>query len=342
MLQKVAVYYKNDDIRIEERPLPSIEAGEILLKVMASGICGSDVMEWYRIKNAPRVLGHEVAGIVENCGANVARFKKGDRIFVTHHVPCNSCRWCLKGLHTACDMLHRTNFDPGGFAQFLRVPAVNVDRGAFLLPDTMSFEQATFIEPLACVIRGFRTAGFKPAESVLVLGSGIAGILTIALAQSLGAGRIFATDINPYRLELAKKFGACAVFDANQDLIKGLLKINDGYPPEFIAVCTGAPQAFAGALACADRGARLLFFAPAAPGTEIPFPLFDFWNKGITISSSYGAAGKDLSDAIELIRAHRVPVEAMITHRLALSEAAQGFELVAKAQNSLKVILEPN
>ncbi|MEO0185669.1 MAG: alcohol dehydrogenase catalytic domain-containing protein, partial [candidate division WOR-3 bacterium] len=158
---RVAVYYNNHDIRIEERPLPEIGDNELLVKVIASGICGSDVMEWYRIKSAPRVLGHEIAGEIVRTGKGIKNFKIGDRVFVSHHVPCNVCRYCAKGYHTVCETLKKTNFDPGGFAEYLRVPEINVKFGTFLLPDKVSYEEGTFIEPLGCVIRGQRFAKMK-------------------------------------------------------------------------------------------------------------------------------------------------------------------------------------
>jgi len=151
---RVAVYYNNNDVRLEEMPVPAIGQHEMLVRVEASGICGSDVMEWYRIMRAPLVLGHEIAGTIAEVGKDVTRYKVGDRVFVSHHVPCNTCRYCLAGHHTVCDTLRSTNFDPGGFAEYLRVPAINVDRGVFLLSDEMSFDQGVFIEPLACVYRG--------------------------------------------------------------------------------------------------------------------------------------------------------------------------------------------
>ena len=148
------MYYSNQDVRVEEMPVPRIGPGELLLRVEASGICGSDVMEWYRLTRAPLVLGHEVAGEVVQAGEGVERFREGDRLVVTHHVPCNACHYCLSGHHTVCDTLRQTHFDPGGFSEYLRVPAINVDRGAFRLPDGVSFEEASFAEPLACVLRG--------------------------------------------------------------------------------------------------------------------------------------------------------------------------------------------
>ena len=171
---RVAMWYNNRDVRIEEMPIPQIGFGELLVRVEACGICGSDVMEWYRLDRAPLVLGHEIAGEIVKVGDGVERYKEGERVSAAHHVPCNTCRYCLSGHHTVCDTLRRTNFDPGGFAEYIRLPAINVDRGVFLLPDEVSDEEATFIEPLACVLRGQRLAHMSPGDSVLVIGSGIA------------------------------------------------------------------------------------------------------------------------------------------------------------------------
>ena len=189
-------------------PRPVIGPGEILVRIAASGVCGSDVLEWYRIKKAPLVLGHEVAGTVAEVGAGVTAWRVGDRVAVTHHVPCNTCPACLGGHHTACTTLHTTNFDPGGFAEYVRVPALQTDRGVLRLPDEVSFDEGTFAEPLGCVVRAQRLARVGPGDSVLVMGSGISGLLHVALARALGAGTIMATDINPWRLEAARRFGA--------------------------------------------------------------------------------------------------------------------------------------
>ena len=176
---RVAMYYSNNDVRLEEMPTPQIGSGELLVKVHASGICGSDVMEWYRIEKAPLVLGHEIAGEVAAVGDGVEGYKEGDRITAAHHVPCNTCHYCLSGHHTVCDTLRQTNFDPGGFAEYVRLPAINVACGVFPLPDEVSYEEATFTEPLACVLRGQRMAGMQSGCSVLVIGSGIAGLLHV-------------------------------------------------------------------------------------------------------------------------------------------------------------------
>lgn len=338
---RVAKYYNNRDVRLEEMPMPRIGPGELLVKVLASGICGSDVMEWYRIARAPLVLGHEIAGEIVEVGEGVERYKVGDRVFVSHHVPCNTCRYCLNGYHTVCDTLRGTNFDPGGFAEYLRVPRINVDRGVFLLPDELSFEDGVFIEPLACVVRGQRLAGLKPGQTVLVLGSGISGLLHIALARAYGAGRIVATDVNEYRLNAARRFGADAVIHAEEDVPARLRQANEDRLADLVIVCTGASPAFAQAFRLVDRGGTILFFAPAAPGVEVPLHVNDFWRNGITLLPSYGGAPVDIAVAIELIRARRVPVGEMVTHRLSLAETGLGFRLVAEAGESIKVIVEP-
>ena len=137
---RVAVYYNNNDVRLKEMPIPQIGDNELLVKIIASGICGSDVMEWYRIKTAPLVLGHEIAGEIVEVGKDVQGFKIGDRVFVSHHVPCDSCRYCQSDRHTVCETLRSTNFDPGGFAEYVRIPQINAQIGTFKLPDEMSFE----------------------------------------------------------------------------------------------------------------------------------------------------------------------------------------------------------
>ncbi|MBI2861363.1 MAG: alcohol dehydrogenase catalytic domain-containing protein [Chloroflexi bacterium] len=338
---RVAMYYNNHDVRLEEMPIPRIRPGELLVRVMASGICGSDLMEWYRIPKAPLVLGHETTGVISAVGKGIEGYKEGDGVVVSHHVPCNTCNHCLKGHYTVCDTLRHTNFDPGGFAEYIRVPAINVDRGVYVLPDTVTFEEGTFVEPLGCAVRGQRLAHMQPGQSVLIIGSGIAGLLHIQLARAVGAGRIFATDIVEYRLEAAQRFGANAVIHAEEDVPARLHQLNDGWLADLVIVCTGAPRAVAQALQCVERGGTVLLFAPTEPGVTVPFPLWDVWHDGITITTSYAAAPVDTRIAIELIRAARVQVREMITHRLSLAETGMGFRLVTDAQDCIKVIIEP-
>ena len=337
---RVAMYYNNSDVRLEELPKPTAGPGELVMKVISSGICGSDVMEWYRIKKAPIVLGHEVTGEIVEVGEGVDRFQLGDRVVVTHHVPCNTCHYCLAGHHTLCDTLHSTTFDPGGFAEYLRIPAINVDRGTFLLPPEVSYDVGSFVEPLGCAVRAQRVAKVSPGQSVLVLGSGMSGLLHIMLAKAYGAGRIMATDITDFRKEAAAKFGADHVIDARDDVAARVQAIN-GRGADVVIVATAAPPAIGQALEAVDRGGTVLFYALHSPEVSFDLNPREFMLKGVTLVSSYAAAPVDLELALELLRSRRVEVDEMITHRLPLEKTQEGFQLVVKAQDSLKVIVDP-
>ena len=338
---RVAVYYNNHDVRLEERPVPAIAANEVLVKVLASGICGSDVLEWYRLPKAPLVLGHEIAGEIVQVGADVENWSVGQRVFVSHHVPCNMCRYCLSDHHSVCDTLAKTNFDPGGFSEYLRVPAINVRNGLYELPSGMSYERAVFVEPLACVYRGQQHVGWKPGRRVLVIGAGMAGLLHVQLAAKSGAAKVVAVDINPGRLELARSFGADHTIVAGSDMIDCFKSVNDGRLAEIVVVATGAKAAVEQAFQAVDRGGAILFFAPTDPGVKIDMPFNDLWRKEISMTSSYAGSPRDILAAIELISAGRIDVDPMITHRLPLAETQKGFALVAEAGASIKVVIEP-
>ncbi|MGB8218552.1 MAG: alcohol dehydrogenase catalytic domain-containing protein [Candidatus Methanoperedens sp.] len=324
---KTAVYYNNNDIRIEDRPKPEIKNGEILVKVKASGICGTDLMEWYRIKKAPRVLGHEMAGEIVESKSD--KFKIGQRVFVSHHVPCNECKYCLAGNHTACETLHKGNYDPGGFSEFVRVPEINVEEGTYILPDNVTYEEGTMIEPLACVVRAQRIIGVGEGQTVLVMGSGISGLLNIRMAK-LRKAKVIATDINEYRLKMAKESGADEVFNANEELdIKA----------DRIVMCTGAMPAFEAAFRYIDRKGVIMLFA--IPNKNISIPVEDFWRNELAIVSSYGAAPVDLEEAFELIKTGEINVKDMITHRVKLVDIQKGFRIAGEAKDSLKVVVVP-
>ena len=336
------MYYNNYDVRIQDAPIPEIGDDEALLKVMASGICGSDVIEWYRVPKAPIVLGHEATGIIDKVGTKVRSLKIGDRVFVSHHVPCNQCRYCKRGFHTACHTLHTTNYYPGGFSQYIRVPKINIDFGIYKLPDEMSFEEGTFIEPLACVSRGQRLAGLQKDDTILIIGGGIAGILHAQLAKFKGLKNIIVADINLYRLELAKKFGATHTLNAKENLPLGLKEVNAGRLADQVIVCTGATSASLSALNCVENGGTILFFAVPDPSVKLPVPINQFWRNEITMQTSYGAAPNDLEESLRVLATKQLNVKDMITHQLSLSKAQEGFRLMAEAGQSLKVILLPN
>lgn len=323
---KTAVYYSNSDIRIEERAKPDIKDGEILVKVRASGICGTDLMEWYRIKKAPRVLGHEMCG--EIAESKSGKFKPGERVFVSHHVPCNECKYCVAGNHTACETLHKGNYDPGGFSEFVRVPKINVERGTYVLPEHVSYEEGTMIEPLACVVRAQRIIGVREGHTVLVMGSGVSGLLNIRLAQFKKA-KVIATDIDEYRLKMARESGAEA-YNANEDLeVKA----------DRIVMCTGAMPAFEQAFKYVDRKGMIMLFA--IPNRNICIPSEDFWRNELALVSSYGAAPVDLEEALGLIKDGKINVRDMITDRVKLEDIQRGFRIAGEGRESMKVVVVP-
>ncbi|MFH1189877.1 MAG: alcohol dehydrogenase catalytic domain-containing protein [Candidatus Omnitrophota bacterium] len=339
---RIAMYYANNDVRIEEAAKPAIGEGELLVRVEASGICGSDVMEWYRIHRVPLVLGHEIAGTVVEAGKGVKRFRTGDRVAVAHHVPCGECRYCKSGHETVCDTLRKTNFDPGGFSELVRVPKINVERGVFALPDKISFEDATFIEPLACVLRGQRLAKLAEGKTVLVVGSGISGILHIKAAREAGAGLIFATDISKFRLEAAISAGADQAINAKEYTPAGLRELNGGYLADLVIICAGAGSALEQGIRSVERGGTILVFSAAGKDALIPVPANDiFWRSEVTIMSSYAGSPQDHVEALKKISLEKIRVYDMITHRLPLAETGLGFRLVSEANESMKVIIQP-
>lgn len=338
---RVAVYHSNRDIRLETRPVTPPGPGELLIEVTASGICGSDLMEWYRRPRAPAVLGHEVAGRVLATGNGVARLAAGERVVATHHVPCLECRYCRTGRETACDLLRRTNFDPGGFAQYVRVPAVNVERGVFRLPNHVSDDAGSLVEPLACAVRALRRAAVCPGHTVLVIGAGVSGCLNVLAARARGAERVLASDPQAVRRRFAEELGADRTFDAREPVAEAL-RDELGRGADAVIVCTGARPAITQALEAVDRGGTVLFFAPMGPDETYALPFNDvFWRRQVTLTSSYGAGPDDLAEALDLIASGRVAVERMITHRLPLERVQEGFALMLEARESLKVIVDP-
>jgi len=340
---KVGMYYNNRDVRVQEMPVPEVGDKDLLIEVKASGICGSDIMEWYRIKKAPLVLGHEIAGDVVEVGKDIEKYEVGDRVFATHHVPCDECRTCYRGHQTACETFHtESNFTPGGFAQYVRVTGRSVGKGILKLPDEVSYVQGSFIEPLGTVVRGLRAADIKPGDSMLVLGSGPIGLMQIKLAKTLGAGKVIATDVHEYRLKKAKEFGADYTVHAKEDVPAFIKDQNDGNLVDKVINCTGALSATEQALKSVDKGGTVLFFAVPKPGENITVDINDFWRDSKSIKVSYGAAPLDNLQALELLRAGNVKVDDVITHRKSLEEIAEGFRLASEGTECLKVIIEPN
>jgi len=222
------------------------------------------------------------------------------------------------------------------------LPAINVERGTWNLPEDVSFDAGTFVEPLGCVLRGQRLAGIRPGTSVLVLGSGISGLLHINLAAASGAGLIVATDISQYRLQQAKKFGADAALAADEDVAGRFRELNNGAGADVVIVCAAARAVFSQAMAAVGRGGTILLFAPTDQGVTMPISINDlFWRRDVTITTTYAASPADCVCALELIKRQRVAVREMISHRFGLADIGKGFRLVAEPEESMKIIIRP-
>jgi L-iditol 2-dehydrogenase len=335
---KVSYWYSNKDIRIEEIPTPKPGPGELLVKVISCGICGSDIVEWYRLPRAPLVQGHEIGAEVLEAGGSIKKYHPGDRVLIVPKVPCLECRYCRNGHHPQCSEVKARL--PGGFAEYILVPEILVERGTYLLPDSVSFDQSTFIEPLACVVRAQRLAGIKGGQTVLVAGCGVAGLLHVKLAKAKQC-RVIATDVNKGRLEFAERNGADIAVDAAED-VSGLLAAEGGKMPDVVMLCTSAVSAVDQAWKCVDKGGTVVFFSVPGPDKKVVVPVNDFWTKEIKILTSYYCGPPDIDDALKLIESGTIQTDELITHRLPLKEIEKGFRLVMEGKEAMKVIIRPN
>lgn len=335
---RVALWYNNSDIRIHEVPMPEPGPREMLVKVLSCGICGSDVVEWYRLPRAPLVQGHEIGAEVVKTGDAVKGYKPGNRVCIAPKVPCLKCSYCSNGHYPVCSEVKDRL--PGGFAEYILVPENLVEKGTYRLPAHVTYDQSTFIEPLACVVRSQNLAGLRDAQTVLVLGCGMSGLLQVKMAKSRNC-RVVAVDVNKARLHLALKAGADAVLDAGED-VSGKLTARYGRKADVVLVCTGALAAIDQSWSCVDKGGAVVFFAVPGPGKQVTIPINEFWTREIRVLTSYYCGPSDMVTALELIASRTIQVDDMVTHRLPLNEVAHGFKLVMTGQESIKVIIRPN
>lgn len=339
---KAAVYYNNRDVRLEDYPDPVIGPGELKVKVDSCGLCGGDAMEWYLVHKAPIVLGHEPTGTVVEVGDGVTKFKPGDRVFVHHHVACMSCHYCRRGYFTMCEQFAQTHIYPGAFAEYVRVPAENVVHDVHLLPDWVSFEEGTLIEPVACVVKGIKLAGIQPGDTVAVVGSGFMGLNFIQLARVWGAGRIVAFDFSDWRLGKALELGAdFAINSAKDDGLEALKEVNQGRGADSVIVTPNGVKAIEFGLTLAGKGATVHFFAPPDPKEQLVLHPTDLFFREITITTTYSCSHVDTAQALQFIASGRINAKALITHRFGLDRVAEGIALFERADQSLKTIIKP-
>nr|HET6904395.1 zinc-dependent dehydrogenase [Ktedonobacteraceae bacterium] len=333
-------YHSNQDIRIIDLPVPAIGPGELLIQMRACGLCASDVMQWYMQPRAPLYPGHEPVGIIAAIGDGVTQFAPGQRVFVHHHVPCMICHFCQRGSYSQCVTFRATRLYPGGLAEYIRVPALNVRLDVLTLPPELSFEAATLIEPLACCLRGINRSAMQPGDTVLILGAGSNGLMLAQLAQQRGATRVVIIDPIAYRRQHALDIGIDYAIDSHvSDLLQQIYKVNNGRKPDIVLVTPSIISAMQQGLSLVSAGGTVLFFAPPPPTETLAISPHNLFFQEITLRTSYSAGPYETRLALDLLHTQHIRAESVITHRFALQDAAQAFQLVAQPGNALKAII---
>ncbi len=344
---KVAKLYNFNDIRIEDIPIPEIGPKDALLKTKACGICSGDVMPWYIEKKAPLVIGHEPAGEIVELGSEILNskfeilnFKIGDRVFTHHHAPCFTCRFCKRGDYVQCETWRETKIIPGGVSEYILIPQINLENDTLNLPDTLSYEDGTLIEPTACVVKALKRVHIRRGDTVLVIGLGVMGQINILLARKYGAEKIIGADMIPFRLQKAKEFGADEVIDASKSkLIEAFKDLTRGEMADVVIVGPNSAEAMKQGIASVGAGGKVLFFTPAKPGETLSINPNELYFKDINIITSYSCGPTDTADALELIEQGIVRAEKLVTHRFPIEKTAEAFRLTAEAKDSLKSVI---
>lgn len=337
-----AVYDRDGSITVKDVRLEPLQRGELLVRITACGICPGEVMSWYVARKAPFALGHEPVGVVEACGEGVETLQAGDRVFVHHHAPCMTCRHCVRGDFVQCETWRSSKLVPGGMSRLAIVPEANVSADVLALPESMSDDRATFVEPLATVVKSVRRARIRKGDRVLVIGLGVMGLLHVMLVRSFGAELVIGADGVGSRRAKATELGADHAFNQTAaPLSVGVKNVTGGLGADVVIVGPGSVEAMESAAACVAPGGTIVLFTPLSPHERWSLPVHDFYFKDISVVSSYSAGPNETREALELLRGG-LRVERLITHRFGLSEVRTAYRLVADAGEALKVIVYPN
>jgi L-iditol 2-dehydrogenase len=336
--------YVNGPSSVEIRSVqrPPVGTGELLVQMRACGVCGSDLEKIYGKYSQPSMrLGHEPAGIVSEVGPDMKNFKKGDRVFVHHHVPCYSCHFCLHGDETMCQKYSETNLSPCGLAEEFLVPAWNVSHGGVIkLPEQISFEEASMIEPLACCIRAWNKVRFKKDDSVAILGAGPTGMMHVILSKIYGIKEIFCFDINNFRLNFAKQLGVTQTFHpTDTDAYSKILGKTENRGVDIAIVATGNLDAVLQSTELVRKGGTIVLFGVPSKDAKISIDVSKVYSKEITVTPSYAASEIDTNAAFEIIKQGKIDVKRLITHRFDLSESAKALEYAHQGNDSMKIIV---
>jgi L-iditol 2-dehydrogenase len=337
-----AVVSHNHQSRIQEVPKPVLQKGDLLLQIKACGVCFSDVHKLrFQKLDKPVILGHEVAGEVVEVGSEVSKFKVGDRVVAAHHVPCLRCHYCRHGNISMCSQFKKTNLDPGGFAEFVRVPATHVESVAFLIPAGLTENEASFMEPLGCSVRAIKRAGIQRSDVVVLVGLGSIGLLLLQLIRHAGAECI-GVDLDQQRREFAKRFGLAAAFAGSEPGFQEYLaKVTEGRGADGVLLTAGNPALVSAALTWLREGGTCTIFASLHPESDVQLDWNQLYYRELNIVSSYSASPADLSEALELLGTGVVCVADLTRNTFSLeqfSDAVAGIE----NRTILKAIMTPN
>ena len=326
-------------VSVIETAIPAIAAGEALMRTRAAGICGSDLLDWYVRQKAGTVLGHEVAGEIVAVGEGVSAFSPGDRIVPHHHAPCLECASCRTGRFVHCAAWRSSALDPGGMAEFVRIPAGNLARDTQKIPRSLSDEEASLSEPLATVVKAFRRGRFEKGQSVLVVGLGPMGQLAVRLARALGASRIAGADRVPSRITKARESGA-ETFDVEREVIvEGAHRLSDGKGFDFVFVGPGKSDVICSAALAVASGGVLLLFTTPPPQEALALSAHDLYFREVALVPSYSCGPDDMRIALELLATRRVEVADIVTHRFPIERAREAFARARQTEGSLKVMI---
>ncbi|MDI1472493.1 MAG: zinc-dependent dehydrogenase [Thermodesulfovibrio sp.] len=340
---KVAKLYKFNNIRIEEIPVPQIGKRDALVKVKVCGICSGDVMPWYIEKKAPLVLGHEISGEIIKIGDEIKEkinLKEGDRVSVHHHAPCMECFYCQRGDHVQCQTWKESKIFPGGIAEYILLPEVILKNDTLKLPDNVSFEEGAMVEPVACVVKSLKRANIKKGDTILVIGLGVMGQIHVMLAKEFGAGKVIGADMVDFRLKKALESGADFVIDVSKEnILEKLKEYTKGVMAHSVIVGPGDVKIIEKSLSLLSKGGTLLIFTPTPPEQILSLSVNEIYFNDITITTSYSCGPDDTKKALEFISNGKINFNILITHRFKIEETAKAYEITAKAQNSLKCII---
>jgi L-iditol 2-dehydrogenase len=329
-------------ISVEDTEKPVLGSGDILVQMHACGICGSDLEKVFGQYGKPSMrLGHEPAGIILDVGSNVDDFKTGDRVFTHHHVPCYSCHYCKHGNETTCKKYSETNLSPCGLSEEYVVPEWNVTHGGVLkLPESMTFEEAAMIEPLACCVRSWSKYNYQEGDSAAIFGVGPTGMMHVMLAQSKKLSKIFCFDVNDFRLDFAKKFNVSETINSkDENRVEKILNQTDGRGVDVAIVATGSLKALEDAIEMVRNGGAIMMFGVPSKGAKIDLDMSKIYSKEITLVTSYAASDSDTKEALELIESSKIDVKQLVTHTYPITDSQKAFDHARTGENAMKIII---